>query len=158
MPTAKKDYYAILGVSRKASLKEIRHAYRKLARKYHPDLNPGDKSSVEKFKQVQEAYEVLSDPEQRRMYDQRGFNIEEVSSAQSDPVKPTRDDEHDPLHATDTQTRRPKRADPEFDIQTPPDQHEPIRPRALSNLDLIIICGIMAVLVFILVLYERYHG
>ncbi len=74
MPTtAKQDYYELLGVPRKAPLKEIRQAYRKLARKYHPDLNPGDKSSEEKFKQIQEAYEVLSDTKKRQMYDQFGF-------------------------------------------------------------------------------------
>jgi molecular chaperone DnaJ len=71
--TAKQDYYELLGVSRKAAQKEIRQAYRKLARKYHPDLNPGDKSSEEKFKQVQEAYDVLSDAKKRQMYDQFGF-------------------------------------------------------------------------------------
>jgi len=71
--TTKQDYYELLGVSRKAAQKEIRQAYRKLARKYHPDLNPGDKSSEEKFKQVQEAYDVLSDVKKRQMYDQFGF-------------------------------------------------------------------------------------
>src|ERR1700674_1679950 len=71
--TTKQDYYELLGVSRKAVQKEIRQAYRKLARKYHPDLNPGDKSSEEKFKQVQEAYDVLSDSKKRQMYDQFGF-------------------------------------------------------------------------------------
>ena len=71
--TTKQDYYELLGVPRKAAQKEIRAAYRKLARKYHPDLNPGDKSSEEKFKQVQEAYDVLSDAKKRQMYDQFGF-------------------------------------------------------------------------------------
>ena len=70
---SKKDYYELLGVQRKASLKDIRQAYRRLARKYHPDLNPGDKSAEEKFKQIQEAYEVLSDSKKRQMYDQFGF-------------------------------------------------------------------------------------
>lgn len=72
--TTKADYYELLGVPRKAPTKDIRAAYRKLARKYHPDLNPGDKSAEEKFKQIQEAYEVLSDTKKRQMYDQFGFN------------------------------------------------------------------------------------
>jgi molecular chaperone DnaJ len=71
--TTKQDYYELLGVPRKASAKDIRAAFRKLARKYHPDLNPGDKSAEEKFKQLQEAYDVLSDSKKRQMYDQYGF-------------------------------------------------------------------------------------
>jgi molecular chaperone DnaJ len=74
--TTKRDYYGLLGVPRKSTLKEIRQAYLKLARKYHPDLNPGDKSAEEKFKQMQEAYEVLSDSKKRQMYDQFGFYAE----------------------------------------------------------------------------------
>ncbi len=79
MATATKtDYYELLGVARKANTKDIRTAFRKLARKYHPDLNPGDKSSEEKFKQLQEAYDVLSDAKKRQMYDQYGFYSDNV--------------------------------------------------------------------------------
>jgi len=67
-----KDYYRILGVDKKASTPDIKKAYRKLARNYHPDLNPGDKSAENKFKDIQEAYSVLKDPEKRRQYDQFG--------------------------------------------------------------------------------------
>src|ERR1700687_6417778 len=76
--TAKTDYYELLGVPKKASSKDIRTAFRKLAPKYHPDLNPGDKSSEEKFKQLQEAYDVLSDAKKRKMYDQYGFYSDNV--------------------------------------------------------------------------------
>ena len=69
---AGKDYYSILGVSRSASEREIKQAYRRLARQYHPDVNPGDKSAEAKFKQINEAYEVLSDKEKRQKYDQFG--------------------------------------------------------------------------------------
>jgi molecular chaperone DnaJ len=67
------DYYKTLGVERKATAAEIKKAYRKLARKYHPDLNPGDKAAEKKFKEIQEAYSVLSDPKKRSQYDQFGF-------------------------------------------------------------------------------------
>ena len=68
-----KDYYGILGVSRTAKPEEIRKAYRHLARKHHPDVNPGNKSAEEKFKQVSEAYEILGDEKKRKIYDQYGF-------------------------------------------------------------------------------------
>jgi len=67
-----KDYYSILDVDRKAGPEEIKKAYRKLARKYHPDVNGGDKAAAEKFQEINEAHEVLSDPEKRRKYDQLG--------------------------------------------------------------------------------------
>src|SRR5215470_8519914 len=72
----KHDYYETLGVQRKASADDIRKAYRKLARKFHPDLNPGDKSAEDRFKNVQEAYDILSDSKKRQMYDQYGFYSE----------------------------------------------------------------------------------
>lgn len=74
--TTSKDYYETLGVRRDASQEEIRKAYRRLARKYHPDLNPGDKAAEERFKAVQEAYDVLSDAKKRKMYDTYGFYSE----------------------------------------------------------------------------------
>src|ERR1700730_17294293 len=69
-----RDYYETLEVPRGATDEEIRKAYRKLARKYHPDVNRGDKSAEEKFKEIGEAYQVLSDSEKRRRYDQLGAN------------------------------------------------------------------------------------
>jgi molecular chaperone DnaJ len=71
-----KDYYHALGVKRDASSDDIRKAYRRLARKHHPDLNPGDKTSEDRFKKVQEAYDILSDPKKRKMFDQLGFYSE----------------------------------------------------------------------------------
>ena len=71
--TTKKDYYEILGVKKSASADDIRKAFRKLARKYHPDVNPGDKAAEEKFKALSEANDVLSDPKKRKIYDQLGF-------------------------------------------------------------------------------------
>ena len=76
MPAKSQDYYGTLGVPRSASQDELRKAYRKLARKHHPDLNPGDKASEERFKRVQEAYDVLSEPKKRQMFDQYGFYSE----------------------------------------------------------------------------------
>ena len=70
----KRDYYEVLGVSKDADAKEIKKAYRKLAMKYHPDKNPGDKAAEEKFKEINEAYEVLSDEEKRSTYDRFGHD------------------------------------------------------------------------------------
>ena len=73
MAQEKRDYYEVLGVSKTATDAEIKKAYRKLAMKYHPDYNPGDKDAEEKFKEVNEANEVLSDPKKHQLYDQYGF-------------------------------------------------------------------------------------
>src|SRR5208283_1630318 len=77
MATSVKDYYKILGVNDDASQDEIKKTFRKLARKYHPDLNPGDKSSEEKFKELNEAYAVLGDKEKRAQYDSAGTTFEQ---------------------------------------------------------------------------------
>jgi molecular chaperone DnaJ len=79
--TTKKDYYEILGVKKSASADDIRKAFRKLARKYHPDVNPGDKSAEEKFKAISEANDVLSDPKKRKIYDQVGFYSDNIDPA-----------------------------------------------------------------------------
>src|SRR5437763_6355107 len=75
---AKQDYYETLGVPRAAKEDEIRKNYRKLARKYHPDLNPGDKAAEDRFKKVQEAYDILSDENKRKVYDQYGFYSDNI--------------------------------------------------------------------------------
>ncbi|MGH2461913.1 MAG: DnaJ C-terminal domain-containing protein [Chloroflexota bacterium] len=78
-----RDYYGVLGVPRAATDKDIRAAYRKLARKYHPDLNPGDKAAEARFKELQSAYDVLSDAEKRKKYDQFGLNWEQAERARA---------------------------------------------------------------------------
>ena len=85
MPTTQnKDYYATLGVKKTATAEEIRKAFRKLARKYHPDVNPGDKRSEEKFKEISEANDVLSDAKKRKVYDQLGFYSDQIDPAQAE--------------------------------------------------------------------------
>src|SRR6266404_8145100 len=81
MATATKDYYALLGVKKSASTEEIRKAFRKLARKYHPDVNPGDKSAEEKFKEISEANDILTDPKKRKIYDQLGYYSDNIDPA-----------------------------------------------------------------------------
>jgi curved DNA-binding protein len=80
-----KDYYKTLGVDRNAEAKEIKKAYRKLARQYHPDVNPGDKAAEERFKEINEAYEVLSDSDKRRKYDQLGSSWQQWQRTGRDP-------------------------------------------------------------------------
>ena len=82
--TANKDYYAMLGVKKTATPEEIRKAFRKLARKYHPDVNPNDKKAEEKFKEISEANDILSDDKKRKVYDQLGFYSDQIDPAQAE--------------------------------------------------------------------------
>jgi molecular chaperone DnaJ len=82
--TTKRDYYEVLGIKKSASTEDIRKAFRKLARKYHPDVNPGDKGAEEKFKALSEANDVLSEPKKRKIYDQLGFYSDNIDPATAD--------------------------------------------------------------------------
>ena len=77
----KRDYYEVLGVEKNASDAEIKKAYRKLARQYHPDLNPSDKTAEARFKEIGQAYEVLSDADKRKQYDRWGHDFERIEQA-----------------------------------------------------------------------------
>ena len=81
MATQTKDYYSTLGIKKSATSDEIRKAFRKLARKYHPDVNPGDKKAEERFKEISEANDVLSDEKKRKIYDQLGFYSDNIDPA-----------------------------------------------------------------------------
>jgi len=83
--TGYKDYYSVLGVSRDATQKDIKRAYRKLARQYHPDVNPGDKDAEERFKEINEAYEVLTDPEKKAKYDRLGSSWQQYQQTGGEP-------------------------------------------------------------------------
>src|SRR5665213_2385958 len=83
-PTQTKDYYGTLGVKKTATAEEVRKAFRKLARKYHPDVNPGDKKAEEKFKEISEANDILSDEKKRKVYDQLGFYSDQIDPAQAE--------------------------------------------------------------------------
>src|SRR5882672_4876872 len=86
---AKKDYYEVLGVKRDAKPEEIKKAYRRLARKHHPDVNPGDKAAEERFKLTTEAHDILSDPKKRKVYDRFGEYSESLADAAARGAGPT---------------------------------------------------------------------
>ncbi len=101
---AQKDYYELLGLKKGAATDDIKKAYRRLARKYHPDLNPGDKALEEKFKEINEAYAVLSDPKKKEEYDSFGSAAERPgSTGPGPPVRP--DMEESPMVARPPRTR-----------------------------------------------------
>src|ERR671915_2093360 len=86
---AKQDYYEVLGIKRDAKPEEIKKAYRRLARKYHPDVNPGDKASEERFKLTTEAHDVLSDPKKRKVYDRFGQYSDNLADAHARGAGPS---------------------------------------------------------------------
>src|SRR3569833_1803638 len=82
--TANKDYYGVLGIKRTATPEEIRKAFRKAARKYHPDVNPGDRKTKKKIKEISETNDMLSDEKKRKVYDQLGFYSDQIDPAQAE--------------------------------------------------------------------------
>src|SRR5258706_15322495 len=85
---AKEDFYKILGVKRDAKPDEIKKAYRRLGRKYHPDVNPGDKGAEDRFKQMSEAFDILSDPKKRKVYDRFGESSDSLANATATGATP----------------------------------------------------------------------
>src|SRR4030081_3083136 len=85
----KEDFYKILGVKRDAKPEEIKKAYRRLARKYHPDVNPGDKAAEDRLKQMSEAFDILSDPKKRKVYDRFGQYSDSLANAAAEGAGPT---------------------------------------------------------------------
>ena len=131
----KRDYYEVLGVSKNASEDEIKRAYKKLARKYHPDMNPGDKEAEEKFKEVNEANEVLSNPEKKAKYDQFGFagvdpNYGAASAAADGAIPTRRSAARASARAFPSSLRRRPSAARSPSRSTAPSSARPVRARA----------------------------
>jgi molecular chaperone DnaJ len=97
MATTNKDYYGTLGVKKNATPDEIRKAFRKAARRYHPDVNPGDKRSEEKFKEISEANDVLSDEKKRKVYDSVGYYSDQIDPAQAEAYARQQNVGHSPV-------------------------------------------------------------
>jgi molecular chaperone DnaJ len=113
--TTKKDYYELLGVKKSASTEDIRKAFRKLARKYHPDVNPGDKGAEEKFKQISEANDVLSDPKKRKVYDQVGYYSDNIDPATAEAYARAQQGGHGPSSGRGAGGRGPQGVPVDFE-------------------------------------------
>jgi DnaJ-class molecular chaperone len=113
-----KDYYQVLGVKKAASEKEVKAAFRRLARKYHPDVNPGDNTAEQRFKEINEAHDVLSDPAKRSKYDRYGENWEQAEAFEARGARRERHSERSRSASTTSCAtgRRPRRAGSTSDI------------------------------------------
>ena len=112
MNMTKRDYYDVLGIGRNADEKEIKRAYRKLAKQYHPDTNPGDKQAEQRFKEITEAYNVLSDKEKRAAYNQFGFAaFDEGAAGGSAHRRSCGPAARRPYHSQQPEQRRPHERD-----------------------------------------------